>query len=628
MNIAPVLKWLFVMAMAPALWAQTVTATRFSVLNEPKYAEGFTHFDYVNPRAPKGGSITLAATGTYDNFHAYALRGHRPGGTEYLYDSLMTGSEDEIGVYYPLIAEKIEYPDDLSSIIVTINPKARDQGGQPITAEDAAFSFRLLDTKGVPQFHLYYGGIEAVVLDEHRVRFIMPGAEEGESDGSTETEADIQNRRAANLDMILGMLSMPIFPKRFWVDAAGNELHNFSEPLLEPPLGTGPYRIDKYVMGQQLTLSRVKDYWAADLPSRAGYYNIDEITYDYYRDEGVAFEAFKAGEYDIRVENSARRWAEDYTGKIFDSGRVVRREIPHEIPQGMQGLVFNTQRPPFTDRRVREALSYFLDFEWMNKNLFYNQYTRTRSFFQNTEYAARGLPDSLEIAVLEPVRDAVPPEVFTTEFRLPVNSGSGDIRDSARKAVALLKEAGWELKRGRMIDSGGAQMSFELLINDVSSERIAIPVQRNMAKYGIEMRIRMVDDSQYINRVRNRDFDMLSWVMSASEYPSPDLMILWHSEHVNNTWNVAGVMDDAVDYLTESIARYQGDKAALVTIGRALDRVLTWNYYVIPQWHIAKYRIAHTDKFGFPAERPTYGLGTDTWWVKPPAVEALGRVAP
>jgi microcin C transport system substrate-binding protein len=628
MKIAPVLKWLFVAAITPVLWAQTGaadrqvhSATRFSVLDEPKYPPEFTHFDYVNPDAPKGGAMTLSATGTYDNFHAYALRGHRPGGIESLYDSLMTASEDEAGVYYPLIAEKIEYPDDLSFITVTIDSRARDQDGQPVTAEDAAFSFQILDTKGVPQFHLYYGGIRAVVLDKYRVRFIMPGGdteagEGAETGGNAATEAEVRNRRAANLDMVLGLLSMPVFPKRFWVDAAGNELHDFSEPLLEPPLGTGPYRVSKYVMGQQLTLSRLKDYWAADLPARKGYFNIDEITYDYYRDENVAFEAFKAGEYDLRLENAARRWAEDYTGKIFDSGRVVRREIPHEIPQGTQGLVFNTQRPLFADRRVREALSYFLDFEWMNKNLFYNQYTRTRSFFQNTEYAARGLPDNAEIAVLEPVRDKVPPEVFTTEFRLPVNSGNGDIRDSARKAIALLEEAGWELKRGRMIDQNGAQMSFELLIDDVSSERIAIPVQRNMAKYGIDMRIRMVDPSQYVNRLRTRDFDMLSWVVSPSHYPSPDLMIQWHSKHVDNTWNVAGVMNDAVDYLTESVALCQGDKAALLAIGRALDRVLLWNYYLIPQWHISKYRIAYTDKFGFPARRPKYSLGTDTWWIR------------
>jgi microcin C transport system substrate-binding protein len=622
MKIAFVLKWLIVAAITPALWAQTTeanrtihSATRFSVLDEPKYAPEFAHFDYVNPNAPKGGTMTLAATGTYDNFHAYALRGHRPGGTEYLYDSLMTPSEDETGVYYPLIAEKIEYPDDLSFITVTINSRARDQDGQPITAEDAAFSFQILDTKGVPQFHLYYGGVRAVVLDKYRVRFIMPGAEtDTEADEDTETEA--QNRRSANLDMIQGLLSMPVFPKRFWVDDAGNELRNFSEPLLEPPLGTGPYRIGKYVMGQQLTLARVTDYWAANLPSRKGYFNLDEITYDYYRDESVAFEAFKAGEYDIRIENAARRWVEDYTGKIFDSGRVVRREIPHEMPQGMQGLVFNTQRPPFTDRRVREALSCFLDFEWMNKNLFYSQYTRTRSFFQNTEYAARGLPDDHELAVLEPVRDKVPPEVFTTEFRLPENSGTGDIRNSARRAIALLKEAGWELKQGRMIDNAGRQMSFELLIDDVSSERIAIPVQRNMAKYGIEMRIRTVDPSQYINRVRNRDFDMISWVILPSHYPSPDLMIQWHSKHIDNTWNAAGVADDAVDYLTESIAFHQGDKAALLAVGRALDRVLLWNFYLIPQWHISTYRVAYTDKYAFPAQRPKYSLGTDTWWTR------------
>jgi microcin C transport system substrate-binding protein len=282
----------------------------------------------------------------------------------------------------------------------------------------------------------------------------------------------------------------------------------------------------------------------------------------------------------------------------------------------MQGFVFNTQRPLFADRRVRQALSYFMDFEWMNKNLFYNQYTRTRSFFQNTEYAARGLPDSAERAVLEPIRDKIPPEVFTAEFQLPENSGNGDIRNSARKAVALLKEAGWELKQGRMVDKDGSQMAFELLIHDTSSERTAIPVQRNMARYGIDMHIRTVDDSQYINRIRNRDIDMVSWVFSAFTYPSSDLKILWHSAYIDSTWNIAGVMDDAVDYLTERIAASQENKAALLTAGRAFDRVLMWNHYVIPQWHVAKFRVAHTNKFAYPALRPKYSLGTDTWWIK------------
>jgi microcin C transport system substrate-binding protein len=598
--------WLVVAAVA---WAEPVTAAYFSMLDEPKYKAGFAHFDYVNPDAPKGGTITLAATGTYDNFHAYALRGHRPAGMDYLYDSLMAASEDEPGVFYPLIAEQIEYEADFSSLTATIDPRARDHEGQPLTAEDVVFSFQILDTKGVPQWHTYYGGIKAEAIDRSHVRFTMPPANDNE-------DADPVALRAEYMDMISGLLSMPVFPKRFWVDAAGNELHNFSEPLLEPPVGTGPYRIGAYVMGQQVTYSRVRDYWAADIPSRKGYFNIDEIVYDYYRDEGVEFEAFKAGEYDLRLENAARRWAEDYTGKIFDSGRVVRREIPHELPQGMQGFVFNTQRPLFSDRRVREALSYFLDFEWMNKNLFYSQYTRTRSFFQNTEYAAQGLPDSAERAVLEPIRDKIPPEVFTAEYQPPVNSGNGDIRNNARKAIALLKEAGWELKQGRMVDKDGNQMAFELLIHDTSSERIAIPVQRNMARYGIDMHIRTVDDSQYINRIRNRDIDMVSWVFSAFTYPGSDLKILWHSAYIDSTWNIGGVMDDAVDYLTERIAASQENKAALLAAGRAFDRVLTWNHYVIPEWHVAKFRVAHTNKFAYPALRPKYSLGTDTWWVK------------
>jgi microcin C transport system substrate-binding protein len=582
-----------------AVWvgAETITATRFSMLGEPKYAEGFAHFDYVRSDAPKGGAITQAALGSsYDSFHRYALRGHAVDGAEYLYDTLFTPSEDESGVFYALIAEKIEYADDFSWIIFHINPAARAEDGLPLTAEDAAFSFDILYEKGVPQFKASYEGVTARALDSRRVRFDIPWKDDA--------------------DTMANLLTLPVFAKRFWVDGAGKTLHDFSEPLSEPPLATGPYRVGAYSMGQSVTLSRVKDYWAADLPSRKGYFNFDTIRYDYYRDENVAFEAFKSGDYDYREENSARRWAVEYTGKLFDTGAIVREEATHSIPQRTQGFVFNTERPVFADAKVRAALGYFMDFEWMNKNLFYSQYARTKSYFTNTDYAASGLPSEAELAVLEPIRAQIPREVFTAEFAPPVNKGDGGIRDNVRKAVALLRDAGWELKSGKMVNAAGTRFSFELLIYDTSAERIAIPLQRNLARYGIELRLRLVDVSQYVNRLRSRDFDMVSSSFSAFAYPSSDLRYLWHSKYIDSTWNTPGVNDSAVDYLIDGIIARQGDKDALLAWGRALDRVLLWNHYCVPQWHISTFRLAYSAKFAKPAVRPKYSVGLDTWWTR------------
>ncbi|MDR2792265.1 MAG: extracellular solute-binding protein [Treponema sp.] len=576
---------------------KTIVAASIAMHGTPAYHEGFTAFDYVNPRAPKRGSLVLPATGTYDSFHRYALRGYPCAGAEYFYDSLFKMSSDELSSYYPLIAEKIEYAEDYSFIIFYIDGRAKDHGGVPITAEDVAYSFNLFYTKGVPQFRSYYAGIAATVLDTARVRFDIP-VPEGEEKGDKEK--------------MLGLCSLTVFPKRFWEDG-----HDFSEPLMEPPLGTGPYRVKDYMMGQSITLERVKDYWAAELPVNKGQYNFDTMRYDYYRDLTVAFEAFKAGEYDFYEESSASNWATQYTGKNFDSGRIKKEEVPHEIPQSMQGFVFNMQRPLFQDRRVRKALNYFLDFEWMNKNLFYKQYTRARSYFLNTEYAAHGLPSPKELAILEPIRAMIPPEVFTEAYTPPVTDGTGSIRPQAREAVRLLNEAGWELKAGKLINKAtGEPMSFELLIYDSASERVAIPFQRNLAHYGITMRIRTVDTSQYIKRRNSYDFDMIVYGFPVVGYPSADLALLWHSAYIDSSWNRPGVSDPAVDYLIEEIIASQEDEQKLRYLGIALDRVLTWNFYVIPQWYSSSFRLAYVDKFAKPALRPKYDIGLETWWIK------------
>ncbi|MDL2229312.1 extracellular solute-binding protein [Treponema sp. OttesenSCG-928-L16] len=570
---------------------KTIVADHITIRGEPKYKSGFTHFDYVNPKAPKGGAITHYATGTYDTFHRYALRGDCVAGWEYFYDTLMVSSEDETEALYPLIAEKIEYAEDYSFIIFYINPAARDQEGRPITAEDAAYSFNIIYEKGVPFFRAYYEGTTATVLDTYRVRFDLPVS--------------------GDKDMMIGLCTSTVFPKRFW------ENYDFSEPIPVPPLGTGPYRVGDYRMGQYVVLERVKDYWAAELPVNKGRYNFDNIRFDYYRDGDVAFEAFKAGEYDFRAENVAKYWATQYTGKLFDSGTIIREEIPHGIPQNMQALTFNVQRPVFSDRRIRIAINYFFDFEWMNKNLFYDQYTRTRSYFQNTEYAAAGLPAPEEIAVLEPIRGLIPAEVFTREYNPPVSDGTGNIRPQMREALVLFNEAGWELRNGKMVSAAsGEQMSFELLIYDVSSERLAVPLQRNLARFGIDMKIRMVDTTQFLNRMRSNDYDLIAQGYGAFAYPSTNLNLLWHSDYVDSTYNRAGVQDPALDYLIDGIIASQENAEALLHWGRALDRVLTWNHYVIPQWHISKFRLAYNKKIKRPEILPRYSYGLEGWWIE------------
>ncbi len=571
--------------------AQVTVAKSFALHGEPKYPENFSNFDYVNPYAPKEGTLRLHSIGTYDNFHRFALRGIAAAGSEEIYDQLMVGSDDEVDVVYPLIAEKIEYPSDYSWVIFHINPKARFQDGTPITAEDAAFSFNTFFEKGVPQFRQYYSNVEdAAALDRYRVKFTL---------------------KEGNKEMILSLATNRVIPKHYW------ESRDFSEPQTEVPVGSGAYRISDYKIGQYIVWERVKDYWAKDLPVNKGQHNFDYIRYDYYRDQNVAFEAFKAGEYDFRRENISKNWATLYTGPLFESGQIIKEELPHDIPQGMQALVFNIQKPIFGDRRVREALVYALDFEWMNKNLFYGQYTRTRSYFQNTTYEAKGLPGPEERRILRPIRDKIPPEVFTEEYNPPTTDGSGNIRPQIRKALSLLKEAGWVLRNRKLVNTRtGRPMEFEVLLYSPSMERVVIPVQKNMERMGVTMNIRLVDTTQFTNRLRERDFDMISGGYSAHFYPDTNLKIVWHSDYIDYTYNTAGVQNEAVDYLIEGIEKRQEDEEALVHWGRALDRVLTWNHYVIPEWHISKFRIAYWDKFARPSTRPKYALGIDTWWAK------------
>nr|WP_254068242.1 extracellular solute-binding protein [Vibrio aestuarianus] len=571
--------------------AKVIETTTLAGFGQAKYPADFSHFDYVNPNAPKYGKVTYGQIGTYDNFNRFASRGAPAAGSGELYDSLMFSPSDEINTYYPLIASNVRYSDDYSWLELDINPKARFHDGHAITAEDVEFTFNKFMAEGVPQYRLFYKQVKSVkAIKPLTVRIEMS---------------------ESNREKLFSLAqSTQVLPKHYWQDK------NLAEPLNEPPLGSGAYKVVNYQSGQTVTYGLVEDYWAATLPVNIGRNNFKQVQYDYYRDDTVMLEAFKAGEFDLRQENSAKFWANSYVGVNFDKGYIKKEEIAHDSPASTQGFVFNIQRDVFKDPKVREALNYAMDFEWMNKNMFYDQYTRTRSYFQNTDYEAKGLPTEQELEVLAAFKDNIPPRVFTQEFHPPVTDGTGRIRAQLRTAFKLLKEAGWELKDKVMTNTTtGQPFSFELLIYSPTTERIAIPVQKNLRLMGIEMKIRTVDTTQYLKRLRDRDFDMLSSAYSANPYPSPNLMIIWNSQYIDSTYNRAGVMDPVVDKLTEEIAENQENPEKLLALGRALDRVLQWNFYIIPQWYLSQYRVATWDKFERPQLMPKYDIGIDTWWV-------------
>lgn len=569
--------------------AQTIKeSTAFAVIGEPKYAVNFNHYDYVNPAAPKGGNVTLSATGTFDNFNRFALRGVAAARTESLYDTLFVTSDDEPGSYYPLVAENVRYADDFSWAEIAINPRARFHDVTPVSARDVAFTFHKFMTEGVPQFRLVYKGTTVKAIAPLTVRIELP---------------------EPNKENMLSLFSLPVMPESFWKN------HKLSDPLSTPPLAGGPYRITDWRMGQYVIYSRVKDYWAATLPVNRGRWNFDTIRYDYYLDDNVAFEAFKAGAFDLRVENSAKNWATRYIGKNFAKGYIVKDEHKNESAQDTRWLAFNIQRPVFSDRRVREAITLAFDFEWMNKALFYGAYSRANSYFQNTEYAARDYPHADELVLLAPMKAELPPEVFTRVFEPPKSDGNGFDRDNLLKASNLLDDAGWVLKnRQRVNVQTGKPLSFELLIASGANDQWVLPFKKNLARLGVTMNIRQVDMAQLTNRKRSRDYDMMQTLWAAQPWPSSDLQISWASGYIDSSYNAPGVKSPVIDALIAKIVAAQGDKNKLLPLGRALDRVLTWNYYMLPMWYMGEDRVARWDKFSLPAVRPVYTLGFDTWW--------------
>lgn len=569
-----------------------------SLRSEPKYPPGFTHFDYVNPDAPKGGSIVYASISSYDNFNRYALRGVSAPNSRNFYDKLTVSSMDEVEVYYGLIAEKMIYPPDYTWIIFQINPRATFQDGKPIKAEDVKFTFNKFWTEGVPQFKEYYKNVISVdILDEYRIKFSL----------------DISDK-----EMLISLCKLIVIPSQYWAD------RNWGEPLLEPPLGSGPYTVSEYTMGEYVVYKRLDDYWAKDHPTQKGIHNLDFVRFDIYRDNTVQLEALKSGDIDIKVENEAKQWATQYKGPNFDAGYIVKSEIPNELPPGIAYFYLNTELDQLANRSVRQALALMLDFEWMNRNLFYNQYKRLRSYFQNTPFEAMGLPSEEEIAILEPIREQIPSEVFTEEYQPSKTDGSGNIRRQMAEAIELLKQAGWELQDQTMTNvETGEPLTLELLIYRPSEERIAIPYQENLKKIGIELKLRMIDTAQINSRLRKRDYDIINGSQYGAFFPDSSLRFKWHSAFIDSTYNGSGVQDPAIDYLIDGIIAAQNNNTELLYWGRALDRVLQWQQFTIFRWYISYYRIAWWDKYSRPAIKPKYDSGIGTWWYDPEKASRL-----
>ena len=570
-----------------------------SLIGEPKYPADFTHFDYVNPDAPKGGSVRMADIGSFDSLNPVLYRGEPAGGLTLAYESLMADSLDEPSTSYGLIAEWASYPADYSSVTFHLRKEARWQDATPITPEDVIYSLEV-NKQANPRMGLYYKNVDrAEATADNEVTFYF----------------DVKNNR--ELPMIMGQLT--ILPKHYWTgkDASGNQ-RDPMKTTLEPPLGSGPYRIKQATPGRSITYERVADYWGKDLPVNRGQWNYDQIRFDYYRDETVAFESFKAGNLDYWQETSAKNWATAYDFGAVRDGFIRRQEVAIKRTQPMQCFVLNLRRPQFQDRRVRQAFNLAFDFEWANKNLFYGQYSRVGSFFQNGELAApQNLPQGRELEILNEVKDGVPPEVFTEVHKNPVNATPDDIRANLRKAAMLLKDAGWEIKSGVLTNTKtGQQMTVEFLLVSPLFERIVQPYLQNLARLGIKGTIRMVDSAQYTRRLNGFDYDIVVSTFAQSDSPGNEQRDFWGSDAASRegSMNLIGIKDPAIDKLIDHVI-FSKDRADLVSATHALDRVLQWNELVVPQWYSPNVRIAYWDRYGQPKVLPGLTPGfMQVWW--------------
>ena len=591
--------------------AQNGAVTRsnaIAVLGKPALPADFPYFPFVNPTAPKGGEVTLAAIGTYDSFNPFILRGTStygltspwvtlPGGSGsgasvgHLWESLLTASADESAVGYGHLAGIIELPADKMWVAFELRPEAKFADGTPVTAEDVAWTYSTLLEKGRPSFRIQMADVKDVVVE-----------------GPRRVVFHFKSNANRELPLILG--GIPVLPKHFF------DGRDFTRPLNDPPVGSGPYRIADFELGRSVTYVRRPDWWAANLPTGKGTNNFDRVRIEYFRDSTVAMEAFKAGQIDIRSENISKNWATAYDFPAVQNGLVIKRDFPHHLPTGMQGYAMNTRRAVFADPLVRQAMAEAFDFEWANKNLFYGSYTRTQSYFSNSDLASSGVPQGEELKLLEPYRKELPPALFTEPFKLPVTDGSGNNREQLRHALSLLEQAGWSVKERKLVDKAGNQMSFTILLDEPSLERVALPYVQLLQKLGIDARVRTVDPAQYQHLTDDFDFDMIMMIYPQSDIPGNELRDYFTcaAAKASGSFNVPGICDPAVDALVERIVTAQ-DRETLTTAARALDRVLLWRWFLVPNWDSRSFHIAYWDRFGYPDKPIRTGFYFDSWWI-------------
>lgn len=585
--------------MSVALLAPGIARADYALAwgDAPKYPPGFTHFDYVNPEAPKGGTLNLAGFGSFDKLNPFTLRGLPADGlTVLMFETLAEGSEDEPFTMYGLLADDMRFAEDGLSITFRLNPKARFWNGDPVTAADVRHSFEsIVGSRAHPRFRQYFGDVERVVeVDERTVRFEF-------------------RRRNHELHMIIGM-QMPVFSRRWGGDRP------FDEIVLDEPITSGPYRIERTDWGRSISYRRDPGYWAHDLNVRRGMFNFDRIVYKYFKDETARMEAFKAGEFDWIAENSARNWARGHTGRQYESGAILKREFAHSNSAGMQGFVMNTRRPEFADVRVRRALALAFDFEWMNRQVFYGQYVRSRSYFTNSDMEATGPPGPRELALLEPFRDRLDPAVFGDAV-LPYDTvPPHSLRANLREALALLGQAGWTVGDDGVLRNGaGRAFRFEILSYSKGLERIAVTWARNLGKLGITARLRVTDPALFQKRLDEFDFDVTVALYSASQTPGNELIERFTSVSANEPGsdNLAGIRDPVVDELVQRLLR-SDTRDELVVVARALDRVLRAGGYLVPHFYAPAHRVAYRSRLAHPRTLPLYYAaapwGLKTWW--------------
>ncbi len=603
--IRPLLLLILGLALGAPAGATLRESHGYSQFGALKYPASFKHFDWVNPQAPKGGTIRVMALGSFDTLNAYTLKGTHPistanflqYGVSGLNETLMAGtgsydpSGDEPASSYGLIARSVEFSEDRSWVVFNLRPEARFHDGKVITAYDVAFSYRTLLKEGHPQFRTHLQEVKRVdILNRQRIRFVF--------------------KRTGNPLLILRLGELPVLPQHYWKD------RDFKATTFEPPLGSGPYRITQVKPGRSLSFERVKNWWGEKLPVNRGKYNFDRVEVEFYRDNDVAFEAFKAGEFDFYIEHQAKNWANGYRFPAVARGEVIRAEIPHQIPTQTQALFMNSRRDTFAQRKVREALGLMFDFEWTNRTLFHNAYTRAASYYPNSEFSATDTPQGAEWLLLSPYRKQLPARLFNEPFHMPTTDGRGIPRETLRRALALLAEAGWKPKGQRLVNAKGQPLRFEILLVNPSLERILQPFSRNLASLGIEASLRTIDRAQYKQRLDQFDFDMILLTLPQTLTPGLEQWLYFHSSQadVKGGKNYSGVRHPVVDVLLDKLLSAQ-TRDQQVAATRALDRVLLWQHYTIPNWYIDYHRVAYWNRFAF-VTTPPYTLGLRTWWLK------------